>query len=121
MSDIDIYILLAFDLHICLSKGQLSENMTKGDRFVDSDELEEALHRLVAEKILIKDTDRTPTLFYRLTFFGIVVVAAAKREEIRRSRLHEKNAMCTAKGTARAIFLTDSASERRAGKKKPIF
>jgi hypothetical protein len=107
MLDTDIPILTAFTRCICLSRSQLSENMAEKGWFVDSDNLEKALRRLATEGVLIKDMDRAPIAFYRLTFFGTLAVAAAKREKIRKDRSSDRSAMLTAKGTARAAFLDD--------------
>lgn len=125
MPDIDMNILtrilLAFDQHSCLSRDQLSENMSKGDRFVDSDELEKALHQLVVARVLVKDMDRAPRSFYRLTFSGIIAAAAAKREEIRGNRPIDKATILKAKGTARTALLSDSEPGRGYRKQEPIF
>lgn len=121
MPDIDIRILLAFDRHNCLSEGQLSENTSERDRFVDSDELEKALCQLVTTRVLVKDMDRAPTPFYRLTFSGIIAAAAAKREEIRRSRPLDKATMLKAKGTTKTALLTDSKPEHGYGKQESVF
>ncbi len=92
MSDILILVLAAFDRY-----NQLSED----DIIALSGCTERSLGMLVADGILIRDTERNPRTFYRLTFFGTLAAADAKRRMIMENRSNDTEAMISAKGTAR--------------------
>lgn len=104
MPETDILILASFDRY-----NRLSED----DIIAVSGCTEQSLETLVRSGILIRDTGQQqgPRIFYRLTFFGTLAAADAKRRKIREDRRLDSGAMFFAKGTARTGFPTPTSGQ----------
>lgn len=93
MPEIDILILASFDRY-----NRLSED----DIIAVSGCTEQSLETLVGSGVLVRDIEQQdPRIFYRLTFFGTLAAADAKRRKIREDRQLDTGAMFSAKGIAR--------------------